>query len=269
MINGRPVGVIEVFRDLTNERELERAKEEFVSLASHQLRTPATGAKAFISLLLDGYGGVLTERQREYLEKVEKANERQLEIINEMLDVARIDSGRIMPEMISTDISQLLSEVVEEQRPIVQERRQNLDLTIPSKTHSIICDPKLIHMALENIINNASKYTHKGGSITVGLRFSKNRVHIRIKDTGVGIALHDQAKIFQRFARIYNPLSVARGGTGLGLYLTRNIIDMHQGQITIDSQQGVGTIFDIDLPLQPLESIPAFKDNHITLGSEA
>ncbi len=254
IIKGKPVGAIEVFRDLTNERELEHAKEQFVSLASHQLRTPATGAKAFISVLLDGYAGKLTERQREYIEKIQKTNERQLEIINDMLNVARIDSGRIMPEIVSTNIAQLLREIVEEQRPMATERQQRLELILPSKTPSILCDPKLMHMALDNILNNASKYTYKGGDISVSLRFSASLAHIRVEDTGVGIDIKDQTKIFHRFARVYNPLSIARGGTGLGLYLTRNIIDLHHGLISIDSSPGAGTIFDIDLPIQPLPS---------------
>ncbi|HEX7259537.1 MAG TPA: PAS domain-containing sensor histidine kinase, partial [Candidatus Saccharimonadia bacterium] len=268
ILDGRPVGAIEVFRDLTNERELERAKEEFVSLASHQLRTPATGAKAFISLLLDGYAGKLSERQKEYMQKIRKANERQLEIINDMLNVARIDSGRIMPEMVSADIAEILEDIIEVHQPVAMERSQRLELILPSHRSAVVCDPKLIHMALENIVNNASKYTHKGGSIGVSLRFSENQAHVRVEDTGVGIAVEDQSKIFQRFARVYNPLSVARGGTGLGLYLTRNIVDMHQGRIGVDSKPGAGTIFDIELPLQPIGSLAQFADNQVTLGRE-
>jgi PAS domain S-box-containing protein len=270
VVDGRPTGAIEVFRDLTNEHKLEQAKEEFVSLASHQLRTPATGAKAFLSLLLDGYGGKLTNRQEEYLQKINKANDRQLEIINDLLNVARIDSGRIMPEMVSSDIIGILNEVIEEQRPLVDGREQSIRLEAPKKRSSVLCDPKLMHMALENIINNASKYTYKGGSITISVRFPKHQIHIRVQDTGVGIAPADQSRIFQRFGRVHNPLSVTRGGTGLGLYLTRNIIDMHQGRIHLESVPGGGTTFDIELPLQPLTASDAFEINKkVTTGRDS
>ncbi len=259
VINGKPVGAIEVFRDLTVEHELEQAKEDFVSLASHQLRTPATGAKAFISMLIDGYGGTLNNRQREFLQKILRANERQLEIVNDMLNVARIDSGRIIPEFAETDLISLLRNVVEEQQPILDERNQHVRMIVPAKAPPAVCDPNLIHMAIENMISNASKYSHEGGMVTITLRFTKKQAHITIKDTGVGIAKADLPKLFQRFTRIHNSLSISRGGTGLGLYLAQKIISKHDGQIVVDSTPGVGTTFGIELPLNPISA--TMQDN--------
>lgn len=250
VIAGKPVGAIEVFRDLTKELELEQAKEEFVSLASHQLRTPATGVKAYISMLLDGYAGDLNERQYEFLSKVSETNERQLQIVNDMLNVARVDSGHIIPEMISIDLKQLLRDVVDEQRHTITERKQDLEVIMSEMPVEAVLDPKLIRMALENFVSNASKYTPEKGVIKVTLRKSENRALMCISDTGVGIARSDLAKIFKRFSRIDNPLSTKRGGTGLGLYLAQNIILLHHGLVKVESQPEKGTTFYVELPLR-------------------
>jgi len=249
VLEGRPVGAIEVFRDLTRERELEQAKEEFVSLASHQLRTPATGVKAYISMLLDGYTGNLTAQQQSFLEKVFSSNERQLQIINDMLSVARMDAGRVIPELASVDLVALIKDVVDEQRPTIRERRQAVNLELPQAKVEGILDPKLVRMALENIVNNASKYTPEDGSITIRLRRTAATVRITIRDTGVGIARADIPRLFKRFSRIDNPLSTYRGGTGLGLYLAQNVVTLHYGRLTVDSTPGEGTVFTIELPL--------------------
>lgn len=249
VLEGRPVGAIEVFRDLTRERELEQAKEEFVSLASHQLRTPATGVKAYISMLLDGYTGNLTAQQQSFLEKVFRSNERQLQIINDMLSVARMDAGRVVPELASADLVALINDVVDEQRPTITERRQTISLELPEAKVEGILDAKLVRMALENIVNNASKYTPEGGSITLRLRRTAATAQIIIRDTGVGIAKTDIPRLFKRFSRIDNPLSTHRGGTGLGLYLAQNVVALHYGRLTVDSTPGQGTVFTIVLPL--------------------
>lgn len=249
VLEGRPVGAIEVFRDLTRERELEQAKEEFVSLASHQLRTPATGVKAYISMLLDGYTGNLTAQQQSFLEKVFSSNERQLQIINDMLSVARMDAGRVVPELASADLVALLNDVVEEQRPTMRDRRQVVILELPETKVEGVLDANLVRMALENVVNNASKYTPEGGSITLGLQRTAATARITIRDTGVGIAKADLPRLFKRFSRIDNPLSTHRGGTGLGLYLAQNVVALHYGRMLVNSTPGEGTVFTIELPL--------------------
>ena len=249
VLDGRPVGAIEVFRDLTRERDLEQAKEEFVSLASHQLRTPATGVKAYISMLLDGYTGNLTVQQQSFLQKVFNSNERQLQIINDMLSVARMDAGRVVPELAVTDLTMLIRDVVDEQRPTIQGREQTLNLALPPRRIEGVVDAKLMRMAIENILSNASKYTPKGGQITLGLSQSAATAQITIRDTGVGIAKADLPRLFKRFSRIDNPLSTQQGGTGLGLYLAQNIVSLHYGRMLVDSVPGEGTVFTIELPL--------------------
>ncbi|HUC87072.1 MAG TPA: PAS domain-containing protein [Candidatus Saccharimonadales bacterium] len=249
VVAGKPIGAIEVFRDLTRERELERAKEEFVSLASHQLRTPATGVKAYISMLLDGYAGSVSPRQQEFLQKVFHANERQLQIVNDMLNVARVDAGRIIPEMVSTNVKTLIRDIVDEQRLTIRERQQKLEVMLPARSVEAVLDPKLIRMAVENILNNASKYTPEGGSVGITLSLVGDLVCLAISDTGVGIAAEDIPRLFKRFSRIDNPLSTSRGGSGLGLYLTQTIVALHSGRLSVDSALDTGTTFRIELPL--------------------
>jgi len=249
VVKGKPQGTIEVFRDLTQERELDQAKEEFVSLASHQLRTPATGVKAYISMLLDGYAGDLTQRQKEFLYKVFDSNERQLQIVNDMLNVARADAGRIIPEMVSTNLSALTQDIIDEQRPTIRERRQELKVLLPASRIEAVVDPKLIRMVMENILSNASKYTPEGGTVTVQLATNARHITLSITDNGVGIAEDDLPRLFKRFSRINNPLSTQRGGSGLGLYLARTIVLLHQGRLSAQSELGVGTQFTVELPL--------------------
>ena len=249
LIKGKPVGVIEVFRDLTRERELEQAKEEFVSLASHQLRTPATGVKAFVSMLLDGYAGELNEQQKEFLNKVSMANDRQLQIVNEMLNVARVDAGKIVPDLTPIDLRLVVRDVIDEHRQTIRDRKQDLNVIMPEHPVYVMADPSLKRMALENILSNASKYTLENGTIYIHLRTKDGRAEVIVKDNGVGIAAEDIHKLFKRFSRINNPLSTKRGGTGLGLYLSQNIVLLHKGRLLVNSKVGEGTSFTIDLPL--------------------
>jgi PAS domain S-box-containing protein len=253
VLGGRPIGAIEVFRDITQEQELDQAKEEFVSLASHQLRTPASGVKAFISMLLDGYAGELTDQQRGILEKAAQANERQLEVIGDMLDVARLSAGRIIPEMMTTDLCQLINEVVDEQRPTIDERHQRLQVVLPEGGIELVVDPKLTRMLIDNLVSNASKYTPVGGRIRVSARATKLTHSIKVSDTGVGITRQDMPKLFQRFSRIPNRLSADRGGTGLGLYLVQTVATLHGGRLKVDSRPGRGTTFEVIFPRAKLK----------------
>jgi PAS domain S-box-containing protein len=260
VFDGKPIGVIEVFRDITSDARLDRAKEEFVSLASHQLRTPATGVKAYLSMMLDGYTGELTAEQREYLQRSFDSNERQLEVINSILDVARLDAGRIQPELATCSLNQLVEEVVEEAQVAVRQRQQLLSAKLPAKAVQVHVDRRLMHMVIENILSNASKYTPEGGKIDVQVKADRSTALIRVADTGVGIAAEDQPRLFQRFSRIHNNLSAARGGTGLGLYLARQLVGLHKGSLTVASTIGEGTTLTIELPLPAVPDSPTKQD---------
>lgn len=236
------------------QEEVQSAKDDLLSLASHQLRTPATVVKQYVGMLLQGYGGELTERQLGMLQSAYDSNERQLEIINQLLYVARLDAGRIKLRTERVDIVALLDEVVHEQRQSAADRRQELMLKAPARGLWIEADPHYLRMVLDNLLSNAIKYTPNGGTVTASVRRSLGRVIIRVKDTGVGIEPEALTKVFEKFTRVENRLSTDVNGSGVGLYLTREIVELHGWSIGLESEVGKGSIFTITIP--PIQRQP-------------
>jgi signal transduction histidine kinase len=230
-------------------RELMRfnqAKDEFISIASHQLRTPATAVKQYIGMLETGVVGQPTARQKELLQKAYASNERQLKMVTELLQIARIDAGKLKARKRRTDMRSLVEDVVAEQLPQFKERSQAVSIDLPSKATLATVDANLIRMALENIINNASKYSREGKSVRIMLKPKASHVDILIIDEGIGISETEKQRLFQKFVRLENAGDVS--GSGLGLYWAKKVIDLHGGQITIDSRKRKGSTFTITLP---------------------
>lgn len=227
---------------------LNNVKDEFVSLASHQLRTPATGIKQFLGLLLEGYAGPLTDQQLTYIQKAYDSNERQLDLVNSLLRTAQIDAGKITLEKSFVNLRAIIDEVVDGMREVFIARRQDVDVYEANPVANIYIDPSRVRMMLENLIDNASKYTDSGGRIIITLSETKAYADISIQDTGVGIAEDDIKHVFDKFNRIPNKLSDNVGGTGLGLYWAKKIVALHKGTIKVRSQIGAGTEFLIRLP---------------------
>lgn len=229
--------------------ELNAAKDEFISIASHQLRTPATGVKQYVGMALDGYGGNLNAKVRAFLEKANESNNRQLSVINDLLQVAQVDAGKVRLQKEPIDASELIQGVIQEQSDKFAKRNQTVHFKKPRAKIFVAADGIKLRMVIENIIDNASKYTPRDKSITIRLSHNKNEANIAIKDEGVGIAQMDKEKVFQKFVRLENPMSTEVGGTGLGLYWVRKIIDLHGGSVEIMSKRDKGTTFTISLPL--------------------
>jgi PAS domain S-box-containing protein len=231
--------------------ELNQAKDEFISLASHQLRTPASAVKQYLGLVLEGYVGPVEAKQRHMLEVANSSNNRQIKIIDNLLRVAKADAGKISPEFAPCDMGDLLAGVVEEQLPMFAERNQTLTFDADQGSAvTAVVDSRLIRMALENMIDNASKYTPPGKGVAVTVTGDRTTITITIADKGVGIAKKDLPALFKKFSRIHNSLSDAVGGTGLGLYWVEKVIDLHRGTVTVQSRKGSGTTFTITLPKQ-------------------
>jgi two-component system, sensor histidine kinase and response regulator len=228
--------------------ELNRAKDEFISLASHQLRTPATGVKQYLGMVLEGFVGELSDSQRAVLEKANESNERQLRIVSDLLKVAQVDAGKVRLRKAEVDVVSLIKDVIKEQRETFDKRRQTVVFQPPKSDVRLHFDRDTIRMVLENLIDNASKYSGEDKIVTVKLADRTHEAQIDIIDNGVGIKLEDQNKLFEKFSRIENPLSTQVGGTGLGLYWAKKIIDLHQGEVTLESAVGKGTKFTILLP---------------------
>lgn len=246
---GLVAGAIIVFRDITNEYAIERAKDEFVALASHQLRTPATGVKQYLSMVLDGYGGKINAKARDMVVRAYASNERQLHTLQDMLDAASVEAGRIALETTRTNLSAMLRDIAQENKSLIGERQQKLTLNLGKAAIQATVDPRRIRMAIENLINNASKYTLPGGLIEVTASITTNQIFIAVRDNGVGIAKTDLPHIFNKFIRIQNTLSSDVRGSGLGLYVAHRIITLHKGKITVNSRLGHGSTFTIIIPI--------------------
>lgn len=234
-------------RELT---KLNATKNEFIALTSHQLRTPATGVKQYIAMVMQGYAGPITPEQEQFLEQAYASNERQLHIIEDILRVAKVDMGKTQISKQPYDIVKLVQTVLDEQADRFTERKQEVVTKLPDSKLLIYIDPPQLHMAIGNVVDNAIKYTPDGKRITITLhQKNEDEIELIIKDQGVGIAKADLPMLFQKFSRIPNPLSITVGGTGLGLYWAQRIVELHGGSITVKSQLGKGTSFTITLPV--------------------
>lgn len=227
--------------------EVNRSKDEFIAVASHELRTPATAVKQYIGMVTDGFAGDISESQRNFLQRAYESNERQLRIIDDILRVARLDLDTLSLNLVKLDVGQALRGIVKDLADVTKERDQKIKLELAKSPAYISADELYLRMALANIIENASKYS-EAGDIDVSVRKIDDMVTIAVRDNGVGIDEKDIEKLFVKFSRIHNPLSIQRGGTGLGLYWTREMISLHQGRIDVESALGMGSTFTVTLP---------------------
>jgi signal transduction histidine kinase len=230
-------------------QRLSNDKDEFIALASHQLRTPATVVKQYMAMLTQGYAGHLSEEQMDMIAIVYKSNERQLEIIEDLLRVARVDDGNVRLEKTSYDIVKQLELAMTKQAILFKTRKQTVSLHKSQQTIIVCMDQDLILMVLDNLLDNAGKYSKPGSQITIRVDQNNSHALISIQDTGVGIRAKDQQKLFKRFSRIDNPLSVSVGGTGLGLYWAKKILDLHGASIDVESVLSKGSTFTVKLPM--------------------
>lgn len=227
--------------------ELNAAKDEFIRLASHQLRTPATGVKMYIGMLMGGYADEPTESQMKMLDQAYTSNDRQLQIIDDLLKVATVDAGKVLLSKEECNLELLIKDVIDELRHTLAAKQQHIVFIPPHKTIKAEVDRRFMRMVIENLIDNASKYSGNDTTITVNIA-RKGSTEINIIDQGVGIAKKDQDQLFRKFSRIHNAMSISASGTGLGLYWAKEIITLHGGTITLNSKLHHGSTFTIELP---------------------
>ncbi len=228
--------------------ELSQSKDEFIAIASHQLRTPATGVKQYIALLLEGYTEPLTPSQILFLQKANQSNDRQLQIIDDLLQVARIDSSSFRLKTERADISELVNYTLSELHEKAESRRQELIFKPPKIKVEALVDIAKFRMVIENLVENAINYSDEGKSIAIKLHRNDDFVVVSVEDQGVGIDSEDLPKLFQKFSRVPNLLSVEVGGTGLGLYWADKIVKLHGGNIEVRSKAGKGSTFIVKIP---------------------
>ncbi len=248
---GQVSGCVAVINDASQEREVDRMKTEFISIASHQLRTPMSGVKGALSLLLEEVLGRLNPQQRDYLRRAYDANERLIALVNDLLNVSRLEQGQLQIRHEPLDLGHLAAAVAAEYQARAQRYRQQLLMTPPPEPVIALGDPMRLREVLANLVDNAIKYTPEGGRIALAVRREAEQARFEVCDTGVGIPADQLPHLFQKFTRIQNPLSAREFGSGLGLYFARSVVELHQGSIQVESQPGQGTCFRVLLPLAP------------------
>jgi signal transduction histidine kinase len=227
-------------------QEANRLKTEFVSMVSHELRTPLTSIQGYAELLLEDER--IVGEERESLTIVRKNADRLLGLINDLLDLSRIEAGRVDLHRTSLDLARLISEVARSLRPLIEAKRQRLKLDLGDALPAVWADANRVTQILTNLISNAYKYTLAEGSITVAARPDDGFVRVDVSDTGIGLSPADQAQLFTRFFRAHDRSPQAGGGTGLGLVITRLLVELHGGRITVSSAPGEGSTFSFSLP---------------------
>ncbi|MGI9027583.1 MAG: CHASE domain-containing sensor histidine kinase [Candidatus Saccharimonadales bacterium] len=241
----------------SKQNETQQAKDDLLSLASHQLRTPATAVKQYLGMILEGYTGAISKKQLPALQKAYASNERQLDTINQILYVAKADAGRLTINPHTFNINMLIDEIALDVADTLEQNEQSLIIKRPRKKLKVYADDSSLRMVIENLISNASKYSHKGAKITVRTTVKNDSICIEIIDKGIGIAAEDFDKLFQKFSRIDNDLSLQVGGSGIGLYIDKVLIELHGGKIEVTSEPGKGSTFTINLP----QSSPSSANN--------
>jgi signal transduction histidine kinase len=226
--------------------EANRLKTEFVSMVSHELRTPLTSIQGYAELLLEDER--MDDEERESLTIVKKNADRLLVLINDLLDLSRIEAGRVDLHRTSLDLTCLISEVARSLRPLIEAKQQRLRLDLGDALPAVWADADRVTQILTNLISNAHKYTLVEGSITVAARRDDEFVRVDVSDTGMGLSPEDQAQLFTKFFRAHERLPHAGRGTGLGLVITRLLVELHGGQITVSSAPGQGSTFSFSLP---------------------
>jgi len=247
--NKRTTDILVILHDVTREKLIERLKSQFVSVAAHQLRTPLSIIKWSLSMMVQGELGSLTGEQKEILEKTNQTNERMILLINDLLNVARIEEGRFIYKPQAVDFTELLERIIKPIQLLAEEKKVKLDVDLSEESKVIKADTEKLVLAVKNLIENAIYYTEPGGSVTVCLKKRGNELEFFVKDTGIGIPKDQQHRIFDKFFRGDNAVRKETEGTGLGLFIAKNIIEAHGGKIWFESREGKGTTFFFSLPI--------------------
>jgi len=247
---GEFLGVVSVFRDITSEIEADRAKSDFVSTVSHELRTPMTSIVGYVDLMLHGAVGELPGAQVEFLKRVKTNADRLTNLVDDLLDISRIEQGHIELLCRPLAMEEVIAQVIEGMQAKIEEKEQTLSLVVPTDMPAVHGDPDRLAQILTNLLSNAHKYTPVGGQIAIYAYVRDAMMHVAVADSGIGIAPENQKRIFERFYRVENDPAVYEvSGTGLGLAISLSLIQMHGGSIWLESEVGKGSMFTFSLPL--------------------
>jgi PAS domain S-box-containing protein len=251
--NSEFFGTVSVFRDITHLIEVDRMKSEFVATVSHELRTPMTSIKGYVDILLMGVAGAMPEQQKKFLQVVQDNTERLTILVNDLLDLSRIEAGQVNLITQPVDLAEIIDDSLMEinRLTVAEKKSMQFDIQLPQELPLINGDPERIRQILINLLGNAFHYTLENGRVALSAKQIADEVQIDISDNGVGIPAKEQERIFDRFYRGDNHMVIATAGTGLGLSIVSKLINMHHGRIWVQSSgiEGDGSTFSFTLPI--------------------
>ena len=246
--DGQRLGTVCAIRDVTELAKVDQMKTEFVSTVSHELRTPLTSIKGYVDLVVDGEAGEINETQRGFLSIVQSNTDRLVGLINDLLDISRIEAGGLQLNITTLPLDQVIREVAVSLHNQIEEKELSLELALPQEPIQVRGDRARITQVLTNLLSNAYKFTPEGGKISVSAKVTDSQVQVDVTDTGTGISAQNQKKLFTKFFRVDSSTTQEVGGSGLGLTITKSIVEMHGGKIWVKSEIGKGSTFSFTLP---------------------
>ncbi|MCP4536025.1 MAG: hypothetical protein GY832_02665, partial [Chloroflexi bacterium] len=249
MPDGKSYGNVMVIRDITRETEVDKLKDEFIAQISHELRTPLTSIKGYSDLLLKAVVGPDNKQVRDFLETINRHAEALEEQVAHLLDFTQLEAGNLGLRFEPMTIESVVRDVGQEEKERFEEKNIQFSVRVSDPIPGMMGDERRLRWALFHLVDNAYKYTQDGGKVTLTLSANENSVTVQVQDTGVGIAQEDQPHLFTRFYRVSLERTIDVRGQGTGLYIAKEIVEGHGGEIWIESELGQGSTFSFSLPL--------------------
>jgi PAS domain S-box-containing protein len=252
---GNRLGVVSILQDITREYLAEQSKREFIASISHELRTPLTAIKGYTEVMLSGMAGELPPAFGQFLGVIRENTTRMTSLTNNIISVAEIEQGRVGLNYQDIEVPDVINELLSRYQERVEERMLTIKVDFPDELPTIEVDPNRLRLVLDNLLSNAIKFTYPSGHITIGCRGIQGTLgkptffSIWLSDTGVGIPVEEQNRIWERFYRVENPLSLEAGGLGIGLTITRALVEAHGGRVWVDSTLDEGSTFTVLMPI--------------------
>ena len=245
-----PVMLLVVLHDITEEKEFEEMKADFASLVAHELRTPISAIKGYLSSMLEGKIGDLNEEQQLYIERAFTSNDRQLQIVESLLEISKIEKGKVELAPVEFSLVELAQEAAKGYQKKASNKGLKLEVLEPREDiPNLLLDRERIRQVLDNLLGNAIKFTHQG-SVVISFERKRNKVVVAVADTGVGIPENKMDKLFTKFYRVGQTPTIESEGTGLGLYIAKSLVELHGGKIWVESKVGKGSTFYFSLPFK-------------------
>jgi signal transduction histidine kinase len=235
--------------------DLEEAKLEFIDFVSHELKQPMTSLQGYAKMLLMGIGGELTDTQRQFVEVINSNADRMGKLVNDLLEISRLEAGRIKPKLVPVDLGEIVDETLSNSRAEVESRHHTLQVEIPEALPPVMGDRERLIQILTHLVSNAYMYTPEGGTIRVTLGWperptdSRDHLLVSISDTGIGMSPQDLSRLDERFFRADHDLVRSQPGNGLGVPIARHLVELHGGEFMVESELDRGSTFSFTVPV--------------------